>query len=134
MNMYSHTHKAKRFRNESQFEIKVKRPITSNTPSAISKAAAGHFESMHVRAEAAVKLEKALHQKRCHQKRHGQSKRIYREQQDAFHQRILFAGDGENRGRIGPRHGVQPKANAKPMTNAPTGVLLPFTLCRRASV
>src|SRR5215469_15453916 len=29
-------HSAKRFRNESQLEISVKRPITSSTPSAIS--------------------------------------------------------------------------------------------------
>jgi hypothetical protein len=36
--------------------------------------------------------------------------------------------------RIGPRQGVQPKAKAKPITNAPIGVLLPFTLCSRASV
>ena len=36
--------------------------------------------------------------------------------------------------RIGPRQGVQPKAKANPITKAPIGVLLPFTLCSRASV
>src|SRR5579863_347206 len=32
------SYKAKRFKNDSQFEISVKRPITSNIPSAIIKA------------------------------------------------------------------------------------------------
>ncbi len=36
--------------------------------------------------------------------------------------------------RIGPTQGVQPKAKAKPIRNAPHGVLPPFTLCSRASV
>src|SRR5579863_25317 len=35
--------------------------------------------------------------------------------------------------RIGPTHGVQPKAKAKPMTNAPQGLLPPFTWCMRLS-
>ena len=35
--------------------------------------------------------------------------------------------------RIGPMHGVQPKANAKPITKAPTGVLPPFNSCKRVS-
>src|SRR5215831_10966619 len=34
---------------------------------------------------------------------------------------------------IGPRQCVQPKANAKPTTNAPIGDLPPFTECRRLS-
>src|ERR1039458_2284827 len=59
----------------------------------------GYFQRVHVRAEAAVKLQKALHQKRRQQKRHSQSKRIYREQQDPLDQRILFSGDGEDRGQ-----------------------------------
>src|SRR5580692_8540791 len=44
------------------------------------QAAAGNFESVHVGAEATVELEETLHQKRRHQKRYSQAKRIDREQ------------------------------------------------------
>src|SRR5580704_8150708 len=51
---------------------------------------------MHLGAEAAVELEKALHQERGQQERHGESKRIYREEESSFDQRALLRGDGKN--------------------------------------
>ncbi len=35
--------------------------------------------------------------------------------------------------RMGPMHGVQPKAKANPTRNAPASELLPFRLCSRLS-
>src|ERR1700704_6648144 len=52
---------------------------------------------MHVRAEAAVKLEESLHQQRRQQKRYGQSQRIYRKQKNPLHHSVLLACDGEDR-------------------------------------
>src|ERR1700733_13051781 len=60
---------------------------------------------MHVRPEAAVEFQKALHQKRCQQKGHRQSQGIYRKQEYALHQRILFSGNSKDRGQDGAQAG-----------------------------
>src|SRR5580693_5608680 len=54
---------------------------------------------MHVDAEAAVKLEKALEQERSQQEWHGESQRIDREQRDAFGDRVLGGGESQNDGQ-----------------------------------
>src|SRR5258708_21258349 len=51
---------------------------------------------MHVRAEAAVKFQKTLHQKRGQQKRYGQPERIYPQEESAFEQRAFLRSYSEN--------------------------------------
>ena len=54
-----------------------------------------------MRAEAAIEFQEALHQERRQQKRDGQTERINAEQQNPFYQRVLFAGEGQDRGQDG---------------------------------
>src|SRR5271170_8321580 len=87
--------------------VQERKPIRNQSKAADNKqyskpdhqGARRHFQRMHMRAEAAVKLQKALHQKRSQQKRHSESERIDREQKDPFYQRVLFSGDGEDCGQ-----------------------------------
>src|SRR5579885_968984 len=90
------------------------------------QAARGHLQRVHVRAEAAVKLEEALDAKRSQQEGHRQAERIHGQQQDALRDRALRGRQPED-DRQDRAHARRPaESEGKPDHERPPGSAAPL--------
>src|SRR5437667_2794847 len=63
------------------------------------QSAAGYFDSVHMKLEAVIKLEKSPDSKGGQQKRHCQTRGVNREQEDALHDCILRRRESQHHGQ-----------------------------------
>src|SRR6266436_2234409 len=63
------------------------------------QSAAGYFDSVHMKLEAVIKLEKSPDSKGGQQERHCQTRGVNREQEDALHDWILRCRKSQDHGQ-----------------------------------
>ena len=97
-----------------------KRSVKISTPMMTISSPADDFDDLVVPADLLEGGEEAVERQRRREEGNAQAERVDREQHPAVAHRAFPAASARIDPRIGPMHGVQPKAKARPTTKAPS--------------